>query len=403
MKTLELKFTLLIVLFFTLISSSIAQEKSPAHVGFFYPISTHGTQAENYTNNFSLHVLTGLSGGEDGLAIYGLAGMVKGNVNGAQISGLWNNVSGNVNGVQVAGVLNQSQDAGEALQAAGIANLNQGNAAVQVAGVFNSAKNVDGGQFSGITSLADDLDGIQVSGITSIADSVNGLQVSGIVNIAGEIDGGQIAGIANVATVVNGMQISGISNVAEKVDGVQISGLVNRAKTVKGLQLGLINIADSSENTIGLINIVKNGDHRIGLSMDENYNSFLTFRSGGKRVYGIFGLGSNFEIDERLYGFEGGLGMRLAESHVFRLDMEIVSKYLTDFECRDITKSSFQLIPSLKITNGAHLFAGPSISYLHSDDTSLLENMGLTIWDDTGRGNYRALMLGFTGGLNVRF
>ncbi|WBL44735.1 hypothetical protein PBT90_08575 [Algoriphagus halophytocola] len=403
MKTLELKLTLLTILFFSLISSTKAQEKSPAHIGFFYPISTHGTQAENYSNNFSLHVLTGLSGGENGLAIYGLAGLVKGNMNGAQVSGLWNNVSGDVDGVQVAGILNQSQDAAQALQVAGITNLNQGDAAVQVSGIFNAAKNVQGGQFSGITSLAADLDGIQVSGVSSIADSVKGLQTSGIINIAEEIDGGQISGITNVAENVNGMQISGISNVAEQVDGVQISALINRAKSVKGLQLGLINIADSSENTIGLINIIKNGDHRIGLSIDENYNSFLTLRSGGKRVYGIFGLGSNFELDERRYGLEAGLGLGLAESRVFRLDVEIVSKYMTDFDCHDYSKSSFQLIPSLKITNGIHLFAGPSLSYLHSYDSPLGESMGLTIWDDIWRDNYQAIMLGFTAGLNVRF
>ncbi len=403
MKTLQLKLALLSFLFFTFISISYAQEKSPAHVGVFYPISTHGTEAADYTNNFSLHVLTGLSGGETGAAIYGLAGMVKGDVRGAQISGLWNNVSGNVIGLQVAGILNQSSDATQAAQIAGISNINLGNSAFQASGIFNTAKLVDGAQLAGISNIAEKIDGIQGSGISSISKSVTGLQVSGIASISPEIDGAQISGIASLAKNVSGIQISGISNVAANVEGIQIAGLVNRAKKVKGMQIGLINIADSSDYTIGLINIVKNGEHRIGVSMDENFNSFLTFRSGGKRIYGIFGLGTNFEIKDLKYGFEAGLGLNLVESKHFRLDLEGVSKYLTDFKDNDFAKFSFQLLPALKISQSIHLFAGPSISYVYSEDWNMMDHSGLTIWDKTNRENQQAVLLGFTAGLNVRF
>ncbi|PZX54017.1 hypothetical protein [Algoriphagus chordae] len=403
MKTLQLKISLFTFLFFTFISISYAQEKSPAHLGLFYPISTHGTEAANFTNNFSLHVLTGLSGGENGAAIYGLAGMVKGDVQGAQISGLWNNTSGSVTGVQVAGILNQSSDASKAAQIAGISNINLGNSAVQVAGIFNTAKAVEGAQIAGIADIADTIDGIQVSGIASISKSVQGIQVAGIANISPEIDGAQIAGISNLATEVKGVQISAISNIAENVEGTQIAGLVNRANTVKGMQIGLINIADSSDVTIGLINIAANGDHRLGVSIDENLNSFLTFRSGGKSVYGILGLGTNIEVKDLKYGFELGLGLNLVESKLFRLDAEVISKYLTDFEGADFSKSSLQLLPSLKITQSIHLFAGPSLSYMHSSDLDIVDHTGLTIWEESRRENYQAVLLGFTGGLNVRF
>ena len=403
MKTLALKSSLFSLIFFTFFSICFAQEKSPAHLGIFYPISTHGTEAANYTNNFSLHVLTGLSGGENGAAIYGLAGMVKGDVNGAQISGLWNHVTGKVVGAQIAGLLNQPSEASEAAQLAGLSNINLGNSAFQASGIFNKAVLVNGGQFAGISNIADQIDGIQASGIASLSKSVTGMQVSGIASISPKIDGAQIAGIATISKTVKGVQIAGISNVAEHVDGVQISGLVNQAKTVKGMQVGLINIADSSDVTIGLINIVKNGDHRLGVSIDENFNSFLTLRSGGKRVYGILGLGTNLEVKDLKYGFEAGLGLNLAESRHFRLDVEGVSKYLTDFEGSDFSKFSFQLLPTLKISQGIHLFAGPSLSYMHSSDIEAVDHTGLTIWDETWRENYQAVLLGFTGGINVKF
>ncbi len=403
MKTLELKITLLSFLFLGVISVSYAQEKSPAHLGLFYPVSTHGSTAADYTNSFSLHLLTGLSGGETGAAIYGLAGIVKGDLHGAQISGLWNNVSGKVFGVQVAGILNQSADATESAQIAGIGNINLGNSAFQASGIFNTAKNVTGGQIAGISNLADSVDGFQVAGIANISKSVNGLQVAGIANISPEIDGVQVAGISSVAKKVDGLQISGIANVADQVEGIQISGLVNRAKTVKGMQIGLINIADSSDLTIGLINIVKDGDRRLGLSIDENLNSFLTFRSGGKRLYGIFGVGTNFDMKDLPYGFEAGLGLNLIESRLFRLDVEGVSKYLTDFEDSDFSKFSFQLLPALKISERMHVFAGPSLSYIHSEELDKVEHSGLVIWDEMRRSKYQSVVLGFTAGVNVRF
>jgi len=403
MKNLQLKITLLTLLLFTFIYVSYAQEKSPAHLGFFYPISTHGTEALNYSNDFSLHLLTGLSGGENGAAIYGLAGIVKGDVQGAQISGLWNNVSGKVSGAQIAGILNQSRDATQAAQIAGISNITLGNSAFQGAGIFNTAKLIDGAQVAGISNIAEQIDGLQLSGISSISEVVIGIQISGISAISPEIEGAQIAGISTISKNVDGIQLSGISNVAEHVEGIQISALMNRAKTVKGMQIGLINIADSSSTTIGLINIVKYGDKRLGVSFDENLSSFLTFRSGGKRVYGIIGLGTNFEIEELPYGFQAGLGLNLLESNHFRLDVEGVSKYLTDFKDTDYSKFSIQLLPTLKISKSIHLFAGPSISYSYSEDWNVMKHSGLTIWEENRNEDYQAVLLGFTAGINVSF
>ncbi len=204
-----------------------AQRKSPAHLGLFYPISTHGTRAPEFSNHFSLHVLSGISGGEYGLAIYGLAGVIKGNAKGLRVAGLVNTVSGELQGMQVAGLVNRARYAIDGVQIGGIANLSQGTSPFQSAGILNRTT------------------------------EIQGMQVGGIVNLSNNVKGFQVAGIANRSKTVKGIQVAGIINVAENVEGTQIAGLVNRAKTVRGIQLsGILNIADSSDYPIGINNLI---------------------------------------------------------------------------------------------------------------------------------------------------
>src|SRR5690606_10372377 len=103
------------------------------------------------------------------------------------------------------------------------------------------------------------------------------------------------------------------------------------------------------------------------------------------------------------YGFQAGLGLNLLESNHFRLDVEGVSKYLTDFKDTDYSKFSIQLLPTLKISKSIHLFAGPSISYSYSEDWNVMKHSGLTIWEENRNEDYQAVLLGFTAGINVSF
>lgn len=232
----------LIVSSLAVVWDGAAQENSPAHVGFIYPISTQGLQASAFTNALSIHALAGISGGERGFAVYGLAGRIQGNATGMQAAGLWLSIAGELNGFQLAGLLNQTSDGGKGMQAAGI---------------LNSTKR---------------LSGVQLGGIWNIASASNGFQA---------------AGIGNFAPNVTGVQLAGIVNHADEVNGLQISGILNKAGTVKGVQLsGLINIADSSDYPIGIINLIATGEKRIGYAVDENLTQLVSFRSGGKKCTG---------------------------------------------------------------------------------------------------------------------
>src|SRR5690554_4777579 len=86
--------------------NSEAQERMPAHFGFTYPLSTHGTKAGQYINSLSIHALSGVSAGEEGFAMYGVAGIVKGDGKGFLTSGVATHLQGELQGVQLSGVFN---------------------------------------------------------------------------------------------------------------------------------------------------------------------------------------------------------------------------------------------------------------------------------------------------------
>src|SRR5690554_2815869 len=88
-----------------------AQEKAPAHIGLVYPISTHGYKAPEFINNLSLHAVSGVSAGEQGFALYGVAGIIKGDGKGFLASGVMTHLQGELEGVQMAGVINKAANA----------------------------------------------------------------------------------------------------------------------------------------------------------------------------------------------------------------------------------------------------------------------------------------------------
>src|SRR5690606_30747131 len=92
---------------FYLSSQSFAQEKTDkVHLGIIYPLSTHGKNAQQYNNTFSLHLLAGLSNAEEGFSFAGLTNKVKQNVTGAHIAGLAYFTGNKTEGLQFSGLLN---------------------------------------------------------------------------------------------------------------------------------------------------------------------------------------------------------------------------------------------------------------------------------------------------------
>lgn len=338
-------------------SDSLIQKSNAVHVGLGYSISNHGTQAAKYTNIFSFNATVGLSRQEKGFSLSGVSNIVKDSASGFQLAGFSNHIGQSMQGLGIAGFLNTYQRG-------------------------------KGWQIAGFTNLA--------------RNEVQGMQLAGFLNKAGDTHGFQTAGFMNMAGNVTGGQVAGFTNISKHVKGVQIAGFMNKAASVKGVQIaGFINIADSSDYPIGPINIIKNGEMRIGVSIDETQTTLLSFRSGGKVLYGIVGAGYNFKNEKARYALEGGMGAHWLRGNTFRLNTELVMIHLSDFKEVGYTKIPLRVLPSWKPSRHLELYAGPSFNFIMTDTTEGKYLVKHTIWDDKGGRNMEALTIGFMGGVHV--
>lgn len=303
---------------------------SNLHIGLIYPVSSNGSLAKEYTNHCSFHAIAGVSGNEEGGTFAGFANLICNNAKGGQFAGFSNHIGGSARGAQIAGFMNYIRHQATGVQAAGFANY---------------TGNAHGAQLAGFANISVDSAEVQLSGFISTTKYTK-VQVSGFISAAKE---------------VKGIQLAGFVNVAKHVDGSQVAGFINAAKTVKGVQVGVINVADSSEYPIGLVNIVKNGEMSIGVSMDETVTGLLTFRSGGKHLYGILGIGLNMKHAAVLHALEGGLGLHVPLTKHLRVNMEGTVLALTDFEVGRYLRSSYRLLPAISVGQ-IELFAGPSVN-----------------------------------------
>ncbi len=330
---------------------------SVAHIGLIYPLSSNGRMAADYSNPFSLHGLVGVSGQETGFALAGVGLSIRGAAQGLQLSGVFTHVGDYLEGTQISGVVNTAQSA-KAVQIAGITNL--------------------------------------------VRADFKGVQLAGVVNVAGKTQGLQMAGIGNTSRGESGAtQMAGVFNRARRTHH-QIAGIVNVAGTVKGIQLaGLINIADTSDYPIALLNFVKNGEKSLSLSSDEALTSLLTFRSGGRVLYGILGLGYQVQ-NTPLPALEGGLGAHLLDGPAFRLKLELASLWVSNFKDRDYYRYAVRLLPSLKVQDRWEIFAGPSLNQINFQNEDNFSVSGLKLWEKTGSRQTHGLSLGLSGGIQFK-
>lgn len=339
------------------------QHKLPGklHFGIIYPLSTNGTHAPLDTNNLSIHLIAGVSASEQGASFAGLSNIIRKDTKGFHFAGFSNHIGKEANGGLFAGFLNTYQS-GDAIAVSGFANLASGNIkGAQFAGFINKAKNA------------------------------KGPQVAGFINLAGKSSATQVAGFINKAKDVNGTQIAGFINIAQKVKGAQLAGFIN--------------VADSSDYPIGIINIIKKGEKSIGLTTDDNLTTILSFRSGGKVMYGIIGIGYNFNNTDEVYAFQAGLGAHFFSSKKFRLNAEIVGTSLENFKSGEYFKSSMNLMPALKLTPHLEFFGGPSINYINTNTIEgiSLQKHYITTWENKWGNNFQALYLGYGAGIQYNF
>jgi hypothetical protein len=376
MNTLTKKITLLAAIFFCCFHA-IAQLPGKIHVGLVYPLSSNGTHASLDTNNLSIHLLIGVSAAERGPSFAGFSNLILKDAIGSQFAGFSNHIFGKTVGAQFAGFAN-TYGGGKGAAFAGFTNVAHGD--------------VNGAQFAGFANVSKNVKGAQFAGFVNYANSINGPQVAGFANISnGNVSESQIAGFINKAADVNGTQLAGFVNIAKKVKGAQIAGFIN--------------VADSSDYPLGIINIIKNGEKSIGISTDETQTTMLSFRSGGKIVYGIIGIGYNFKNEDEVYAAELGLGAHLFSSPIFSLNTELVATTLEDFKEADYFKSSFRVMPNFKLFKTLGIFGGPSLNFVTTNSAEGKKLYAKTFhsWNNKWGRDYNAFYFGYTAGIHILF
>lgn len=346
-KTISLLLLVTLCLFHSpaMYSQNETDKKATVQVSFIPRFGTNGLNAIDYTNNFSLNMLAGLSKNEYGFALGGLANVIMNNACGVQIAGLGNYIGNEANGVQMGGLGNIIGHDGKG---------------AQFAGLWNKSESYRGAQFAGLMNMTDDCSGAQFAGLLNLSGDVSGCQFAGLVNVAKNVEGAMFA--------------------------------------------GLINIADSCDYPVGLINIMRKGEKSLALSYSEMGNILLTFRSGGRVLYGILGVGLNVKSKNDLFVLTGGLGAHINCSSKFRINNEIQSSFLSLFTKSYVNHHSYSLLPAFRFHPHFEIFAGPSLNYMESNN---LNNKNLfpdhSLWKKQTSSSIRQLYVGYQAGVQVIF
>jgi hypothetical protein len=308
----------------------------PFQVSFVYPIGIHGTQSVDFTYDFSLNMLAGITGSIDGFEIGGLLNINRGNMSGCQIGGIGNITNGNADGLQMGGI-------------------------------FSLADRFEGIQINGIFSKCTELEGLQINGIFSKCTDSKGLQISGILNSSTSAKS-SIAGIANLNT---GNQ-----------QGIQMAGIYNQAKELKGVQIGLINMADTISKgiPIGLINLIKKGYYdEWTFSVADYLNLAISYKLGVKHFYTIYTLGMNL-IKDQLWVVGLGFGHLHEVNPKFSIQPEIVcyNYYPMNFvrKIRDTWISHFKLGFVRNLNQNLAFSIAPSMYLSLKSNRGIYDNYG---------------------------
>jgi len=363
---------LMAALLFAATTNAQPRKFSAAHIGFFYPLSTNGIFAKEYTNGFSLHIIAGMSYNETSFCAAGISSYVFNNADGIMLAGFSNHVRNEMSGAQLAGFMNTVRNYTHGLQAAGFMNI---------------AGSINGAQLGGFANIAfEQSEGIQAAGFINLAvKDFRGLQAAGFMNSAGNTDGVQVAGFINEAKDADA-QVAGFINIAKEVSGVQVAGFIN--------------IADSCDYPIAPINIIRNGQKSLGFTTYDGVTNMATFRSGGRVMYGIIGAGYHNNARKPLYAAEAGLGAHLRITKKFRLNIEGSSTSYTDFTDEIYLKSSLRVMPAYSVGNRLEVFAGPAINHVLGENYNGNDISKNYLWSHYEWGNFNGIYLGFAAGMH---
>jgi hypothetical protein len=343
----------------------------PYQISFTPGLSSHGLYNSQIIDHFSLNLLGGYTAGIDGFEAGGIFNINRKNAQYFQAAGVFNFVGGNAKGIQLAGVYNRVVNNTSGFQAAGLVNKTR-----------------------------DFTNGVQLAGVANIVGRANGvLHAAGILNMYDEANGVAIAGLANIGRKRGGVQIAGIFNKAGGTSVIQLSGFMNVAKRVKGFQLGLVNVADSSDYAIGILNFIKNGEKSIAISTDETMFTQVNFRSGGRILYSILGVGYKFGSTDIRYQLNLGIGAHLIDHRIFYFNTELTTSLMTNFKENHYHMDSFKALPGMKLNRHVRLFAGPSLNIASAGLGTAMPATGWVIRTHRSDTDFSRLSIGLSGGL----
>jgi hypothetical protein len=360
-----------------------------AQISLLPLLGTNALRSMEITNNLSLNVLWGVSGGLSGFEIGGFGNTVLGDVTGVQLAGIGNIVGGDIVGTQVSGLFNVGPGRVQGVQAAGLFNV------------------------------AGDIDAVQAASLFNIATGkMTGVQAAGLFNIAaGGADGFQGSSLFNISNGHTRAQTAALFNVAHDVRNAQVSLLFNRAKRVDGLQFAIVNIADTVAGVpIGLFNFVRKGYNRVEMATTESLYANLGLKFGARSFYNILQAGARWEslrsptLDGLYWGVGYGFGSTTSLNRRLLLNTELLAMHINEEErwTRPLNLlGQLRFTFDFRVSSRLSFFAGPSanlmLSRRYNPETGQYGS-GLppeTIWE--GRiGNARGqAWIGFTAGLRV--
>ena len=377
-------------------------------------IGTHGRKSVNYSYNLSLNLLTGKTGGLNGLGISGLFGHVKGSAHGIQIAGLANlsekemiglqisglanvagekmnglqfgslvNVAGDgMSGLQIGGLVNVAGEEVKGLQIGGFVNVaGEEMTGLQTAGFVNVAtEGMHGLQMGGVANVAvEGMNGLQIGGVANAAvEKMNGIQIVGGINVAKDARGMQIAGISNRGInkkepikTMKGLQIAGIFNSADHASGLQIAGIYNRAGTLRGINIGMVSITDTIEKgvSLSLVNIVRKGFYtELDLSFSDYATVAFSYKMGMQRFYTIYTVGAAF-IEDKLWVAGMGFGNRtpIGKRLDFQPELVVYNYFPIDFKnIKNTSDTRLKLGFVYRINEKLGLSLAPSIYLMNA-------------------------------------
>ena len=323
-------------------------------------LSTNRLYGPRVQNAFAFNLLYGRETRLRGLELGVLASLRSEDAVGLQLGGLASGVGGTLLGAQLTAGVNVVGRSARGLQFAGIINLVGGNAAgIQLA----TALNLVGGNGWGF----------QLAGLDLVHGSFHGVQLAGLGAVTGgELTGMQLStGIAS-SGLLQGVQIS-LINIAGEVTGAQL-GFINIARTVHGAQLGLLNIARSVHGaSIGLVSFIKDGTHTLELYGNDLMPLNLGTKLGGRRAYGILGVGIDPFRDTVRWSFGAGLGVHFPLLRGLFLDADfLVHSAQPDIKVYD--SSVYHVLSELRLLLGWQalpklaLFLGPTVHVSATND-----------------------------------